>query len=439
MFTYKPLRTPLFVVGILSITIITFWWSNYAAAHSNTRFTIGATNINPLIREPFNISWNSIDEQLPAVVYNPIDREYLVVWENQRTVQDDIYAQRISEQGKLLSWFYVADGENPVVAYNPKNNTYLVVYERYIGSDYDVYARRVNYNGPLGAAFPVAFNLNETEHSPAVAYNTHPNHDEFLVVWENIPPPPSIINKVEGWQVAGSAGGGNAGGELISTRLPIADNSHYNYDPDVAYNLNMNEYLVVFTRLPGGGGSYDIYGRRITGPGALLAETAIDSSGGDQSNPAVAAYRLNQATPYLVVFNDTWNDTAGDVRGYLVNKDGDPVQLINIATVNGLPEFDPAIAHSESWDGYVVTWTQGLVTDHEIFGTRVSDIGLTHPEFDISGTSTAPSLCDRETSVIAVGNASALAAWTDPCGNAGGLDILGRILGYQIYLPFATR
>lgn len=70
---------------------------------------------------------------------------------------------------------------------------------------------------------------------------------------------------------------------------------------------------------------------------------------------------------------------------------------------------------------------------------RMSDAGLTQPEFDISSAGTLPMVCDRATSGIAVGEVSALAVWSDDCGSAGGLDILGRLLGYRVYLPLIYR
>lgn len=415
------------------------WGLQQASAQGILKSKLLTTTSDPVIGYPFTISQAAIDEISPAVAYDPNRREYLVVWQNARSVTDDIYAQRISEQGELLSWFYVADGNSPQVAFNPKNNTYLVVYDKWVSTDYDVYARRLDFTGPLGSEIPIAINLNETEHSPAVSYNTHPSYDEFLVVWENVPPPPAAINRVEGQRVAGFAGGGDAGGETIAGRLPIANNSDYNYDPDIAYNLNMNEFLVVFTRLPGGGGSYDVFGRRITADGDLLPEAAIDSSGEDQYNPSVAAYRLNQTESYLVVFNDKWNDSDGDVRGYLVNQQGVSVTLINIATTPGQREFDPTISENEAWGGYLVSWVQGVSGNTDILGMQISDTGLTSPEFDLSNFGSTPMVCDRGQPDIALGKSTALSTWQDSCGSAGGIDIVGRMIGYRVYLPLVMR
>lgn len=431
MLTKKSLRTILFTFAVISA----FWWSQNGAARYINGPGLSLTNSDPVIGSPFNISTGSIDEAWPAVAYNPVDREYLVVWSNLRAT-NDIYAQRISEQGKLLSWFYVANGEVPAVAYNEKNNTYLVVYYKYVGNDFDVYARRINFAGPTSPEFPVAFNLSENEILPSVAYNMHPSHDEFLIVWQNNVTQPSITKNIEAQRVAGTAGGGNGGGDTIGGRIPVAVSSDINYEPDVTYNLNMNEYMTVYTRI---GSSLDVYGRRITGGGVLLAETPIDTSGNDQHNPTVAAYHLNTANPYLVVFTDTWNDAAGDVRGYLVDQQGQPVLLINIATTQGQREYEPAIDQSKAWGGYMVTWTQGPISDLDIFGMRVSEIGVTHPEFDISHNGTVPMACDRAASDIGLGNTATLAVWSDDCGSAGGLDILGRMLGYRVNLPLTIR
>ena len=144
-----------------------------------------------------------------------------MVWTNIWAGANDIYTQRISEDGRFLSWFYVAEGEFPSVAYNEKNNTYLIVYQKWVSTDYDIYAQRVDFTGPLGPEILMAFNLNDDEKWPRVAYNTHPNHDEFLVVWETTVHQPTTTQKVEGQRIAGTAGGGDGGGEGLGGRLPI--------------------------------------------------------------------------------------------------------------------------------------------------------------------------------------------------------------------------
>jgi uncharacterized membrane protein YbaN (DUF454 family) len=59
------------------------------------------------------IAERSSDEYYPAIAYNSIHNEYLVVWENLWPGgSEDIYAQRISSTGQLLSWFAVSSSSH---------------------------------------------------------------------------------------------------------------------------------------------------------------------------------------------------------------------------------------------------------------------------------------------------------------------------------------
>ena len=56
----------------------------------------------------------------------------------------------------------------------------------------------------------------------SVRLNTHPSYDDFLVVWQDSTPDLTHI-KVLAQRVAGVAGGGTGGGELIGSVLTVAD------------------------------------------------------------------------------------------------------------------------------------------------------------------------------------------------------------------------
>ena len=73
------------------------------------------------------------DRHVPAIAYNWLHNEYLVVWHNVwPSGHRDIYARRVSDSGQLLSWFSISAGPNdraqPAVAYNAINDEYLVVW-----------------------------------------------------------------------------------------------------------------------------------------------------------------------------------------------------------------------------------------------------------------------------------------------------------------------
>ena len=51
---------------------------------------------------PFVVGDEVVPTVEPAVAYNTIWDEYLVVWQNDRPGNDDIYAQRVDKDGALL-------------------------------------------------------------------------------------------------------------------------------------------------------------------------------------------------------------------------------------------------------------------------------------------------------------------------------------------------
>jgi hypothetical protein len=408
-------------------------------------------NSPPAIGSSFPISMLPIDEGAPAVAYNHRDQEFLVVWHNNRPfADDDIYAQRVSLDGHLLSWFNVTQGvpsserANPAVAYNSTQNDYLVVYEDYSSTYgvWDVRARRVDHTGPQGDEFFIKAFTTYDEQNPSVAYNTHPMHDEFLVVFERSTQISPLDFDIQGQLVAGTAGGAPGGVELIKGPFDIAvePGVAWNDDPDVAYNLNRNEYLVVYTRdasLGVDGTAPDIYGRRITAGGVALAVQAIDTTGMAQHQPAVAAYRLNSDHPYLVVYTDL-ADPVGSVFGRMVDGNGVPaVGFLNIATYYGTPEVTPDIESSEALGGYTVVWAEEAA-DWNIKGRRVSSFGVMEATFDISWQAPAILGCDETSPAVAGGSPLGLAVWNDSCWSAN-IDILGRLLGYQLHLPLIMR
>jgi hypothetical protein len=79
-----------------------------------------------------SISESDRDEYAPAIAFNSKRNEYRVVYESEGPGGIvDIYAQRVSSSGKLLSWIAVGTYPNskigPAVAYNRINDRYLVV------------------------------------------------------------------------------------------------------------------------------------------------------------------------------------------------------------------------------------------------------------------------------------------------------------------------
>jgi hypothetical protein len=232
----------------------------------------------------------------PAVAYNSVDNEYLVVWWGvDSTVSAEIFGQRVnaaigteigtndfrlSDMGPAGGAFFY-----PAVAYNSASDEYLVVWSGDDGTggpgvdELEIYGQRVNAAtgaetgtndfrlsdmGPDG-------NADYDAYSPAVAYNSADN--EYLVVWSGDDDTGGLVNNK--YEIFGQRVG--ASGAEIGTDFRLSDmgpdgNAIYDaLSPAVAYNSTGNEYLVVWHGDDDTGGlvdeEYEIYGQRVDGNG----------------------------------------------------------------------------------------------------------------------------------------------------------------------------
>lgn len=137
---------------------------------------------------------------LPEVIFNPLDREYLVII-NDRDVFNE-YLNNVGyildESGNLITGpfpignqlgdFYAARG-----AHNPTNNTYLVVWEDFrhatdwLATICEVYGALLDNEGNMIVEIPIIDDYGLPEEAdqrvPRPVYN--PDRNEFLVVWRD--------------------------------------------------------------------------------------------------------------------------------------------------------------------------------------------------------------------------------------------------------------
>ncbi|HEY73371.1 MAG: hypothetical protein B6I34_09635 [Anaerolineaceae bacterium 4572_32.1] len=163
--------------------------------------------------------------------------------------------------------------------------------------------------GPYGNADYDALN-------PAVAYNSQDN--QYLVVWSGSD---DIVGEYEIWgQRVNAATGAQIGADFQISFMGPADDPDYDAEePDVAYNSQSNEYLVVWSADHYADGEFEIFARRVDADGDLLGSMARVSVMGpgvdpnyDATDPAVAYNSIDNT--YLVVW-DGDDDTGALVDG----------------------------------------------------------------------------------------------------------------------------
>ena len=132
----------------------------------------------------FVISAAAGNQTLPAVSYDSILGQFLVVWEDNRnsgTTNEDIYGQRISAGGPLVGGNFAITNNagtqgNPSVNFDYVNETFLVVWRdgRNLGTTgEDIYGQQVNADGSLaGGDLPIC-NAPGGQSEPAVSFDRY--------------------------------------------------------------------------------------------------------------------------------------------------------------------------------------------------------------------------------------------------------------------------
>jgi hypothetical protein len=279
------------------------------------------------------VSWNggwmsseititdAVDDQVsPAVAYNALDDEYLVVYTNQWAGGLlDVYAQRVrASDGTLLSWSAVASGGEgdraaPAVAYSAAadggNGGYLIAYVLHNTTTDEIEIRSKMTRADLSDLRPnpevaICPNGNTQTHLAVAA-----GLDEVLAVWWEIRP--------EGYQLRGrrvSSSGTPLGGSDGFGVSAVYMSTGW-YDPDVAYAEGYG-YLATWDYDTVGPTIYDVHGRYVmAGQNAASGSPfSVDSSTPVQIQPGVACAPAGDC---LVAYA-WWNSTNYDIGGRLV-------------------------------------------------------------------------------------------------------------------------
>jgi hypothetical protein len=310
------------------------------------------------------------DAQFSAVAYDPIDNQYLVVWEGDGDAaglgdgQFEIFGQRIDAATGVeigANDFRLSDmgpdgnpdfdATSPAVAFNPANREYLVVWtgddlsgplangeseifgqriDAGTGAEVGVNDFRLSDMGPDGDPLYDAV-------APAVAYGA--TQGEYLVVWEGDDDSGALVEgetEIFAQRVQASTGLEVGANDFrVSDMGPDGDPLYDAGAPAIAYGGGPNEYLVVWEGDDNGGGMLDgeveIFGQRVS------AATGLEAGAND--------FRLSDMGP------------------------------------NGSALYDalaPAVAYASGEGEYLVVWSGddnvGGVTEgeFEIFGQRIN-------------------------------------------------------------------
>jgi hypothetical protein len=229
----------------------------------------------------------NFDANRPSVAFNSINNEFLVVWESDEAINNniEIYGQRLSASGLEIGTndFQISlqlpindanfDAREPDIDWNSASNEYLVVWQGETSTDEEkeIYGQRLSNSGTaLGSNFRISDMGVEGEAttaalSPRLDYNSVDNN--YLIIWQGSD---TVANQYETYGQLIDANGAEIG--TNDFRITTTTNINNNYDtwrPKLAWNATNNEYLVVYRNDHTTDDEFEIYGQLIDNLGSL--------------------------------------------------------------------------------------------------------------------------------------------------------------------------
>jgi hypothetical protein len=228
-------------------------------------------------------------------------------------------------------------------------------------------------HGLLDDFFVIYFGPNPNV-SPSVAYNSQ--RQEYLVVWYN---DRAGCDDIQARRVTwlGQPLGSDP---FIFISAGCDDNRRY---PDVAYNSQHDQYLVVWEH-EDASGLDGIYGRRLSGAGQVIdsSDIQIRSPGGlyTPAKPAVAY--ASTSDKYLVVWEETWHPMpiTHQIVGQVINDQGalEGGQIVISEATGSDQRQAPDLAYNRRRNEYLVAWQQydSVAKLYNIYARRVTGNGM---------------------------------------------------------------
>jgi hypothetical protein len=303
----------------------------------------------------------------PAVAWNAIANEYLIVW-----VQDNpnssraIYGRRVTANGTLLGGdLAIATPGSyawpPTIAWNSEANEFLVIWsDERSGSSFDIYGQRIGANGALlGNNFAIAVAAND-QLEPSVAWIAVSN--QYLIVWMDMRS--DSHGDINGQLVHGN-------GALLRGNFAISSESNrIEVLPRAVWNAAADEFLVAWIDLHGG---YFLYGRRLTVNGTPLGGgLALNAITNQQWEPALVWSTANQ---YMIVWEDYRNSPSCGIHGQRIGNTGVLAGSDLLVGTAASQAARPDLAWNAGSNEYLVVWADSRSGLVRIYGQRIGASG----------------------------------------------------------------
>lgn len=324
-----------------------------------------ATSFLSILGNAVSVANDPNQQIYPSLIQNTVLDQFLVVWQDNRNGNYDIYGKIVDKNGVPLGADIAiltgpGDQISPAAVYNPTTNQYMVTWADNQNGDYDLYAQRIDAAGSLiNTMFPISVGPND-QNTPTMAYG--PSTSEYLVVWADNQGTSSDIY-AQRFTIAGAAVGG---------AILVANNTGIQRLPVVTYNSALQQYLITWE--DNRSGNFDIYSQLLSNTGSLVGtEVAVITGPGNQTQPS---------TTYQAPGNAFWVAWSGDESGtgdiYAQKLSaagallGTPVTLSNaLGTQNS-----PRIAYNSVAQQHLVVWSDNRNGNQDLYMQRMDNNGV---------------------------------------------------------------
>jgi len=301
----------------------------------------------------------NVNEETPALAYNPDDQHYLLTW-REWDGQFDIYARRVLSSGQPTgsSFAVFSDANNqqqPAVVYG--DGVYLVAWEDAEFSE--VWGQLVLPTGVLTGTASDFGSGGSGNTAPAVDYN--PVSGEFIVAWAH---DIGFDNNI--WAQRMSTGGEWQGFEIVVSSL-----GGHELQPAVAHDAS-GTYLVVF--MCEDGNEFGVCGRRVSSSGSPVGDVFTIYSGSMNSNAPDVAYNA-QNDEYLVAWRESTGGASEDVLTRRVSSGGTALGSALSLGAQTADLYGPSVAYHPGANNYLVAWTDNRGGNWDAYSRLVDASG----------------------------------------------------------------
>ncbi len=284
-------------------------------------------------------------QDYPDIAFDGVN--YLVVWQDDRNGDFDVYGARLTQEGVVIDTgaFPIVNAPgnqlNPAVAFD--GNNYLVVWEDHRSGDADVYGARVTTSGVVldTASIQISVELYDQRY-PSISFGD----SQYLVIWSNWDGSSRL--SLSGCRVD------TAGIVVDTSGIAVAPTGQPGRS---AVAFDGTNFFVIWAKVLWVGSYAHIYGARVSASGQVLDTNTIYVGHGTQNQycdyPSVAF----DGTNYLVVYSEMWGypDVFTNVCGHRVDQSGvvlDPSPILIYEYSGSMPRaaFDGS--------NYLITWVK---------------------------------------------------------------------------------